>query len=75
MLRTRPLRPEDQKQLWEWLHIALWDPPPASLRPIEVFRDPRVRIYAEAWGQAGDVGEQLSLTVHPQNPANRLYGR
>jgi hypothetical protein len=29
----------------------------------------------KAWGQAGDVGEQVSLTVHPQNPAIRLYER
>ena len=27
MLRFRPLVPEDQEQLWNWLHIALWDPP------------------------------------------------
>jgi len=52
----RPLRPDDQEQLWNWLHIALWDPPPAALRPREVLQDPDVRIYVEGWGQPGDVG-------------------
>jgi ribosomal protein S18 acetylase RimI-like enzyme len=56
MLRFRPLVPEDQEQLWNWLHIALWDPPPAPLRPREILQSPPVRIYAEAWGQPGDVG-------------------
>jgi ribosomal protein S18 acetylase RimI-like enzyme len=52
----RPLQRDDQRQLWEWLHIALWDPPPASLRPREVLDHPGVRIYAEEWGKPGDVG-------------------
>ena len=52
----RPLVAADQPQLWNWLHIALWDPPPAGLRPIEVLQIPGVRIYAEAWGQPTDVG-------------------
>lgn len=52
----RPLVAADQSRLWHWLHIALWDPPPAPLRPIAVLQDPRVRIYAENWGRAGDVG-------------------
>ncbi len=56
ILRTRPLRADDQEQIWEWLHIALWDPPPAPLRPRDILQDPRVRIYAESWGRAGDVG-------------------
>jgi ribosomal protein S18 acetylase RimI-like enzyme len=56
MLRFRPLVPEDQEQLWNWLHIALWDPPPAALRPREILQSDAVRIYAEAWGQPGDVG-------------------
>ena len=135
----RPLQRDDQAQLWEWLHIALWDPPPASLRPREVLAHPAVRIYAEDWGRPGDVGvvaqvdgvdagacwmrllpegvglayvdtrtpqlgialspqfqrrgfgeplmraalsaardrgyEQVSLTVHPENPAIALYER
>lgn len=139
MLAFRPLLPRDQDQLWRWLHIALWDPPPAPPRPIEVLQDPRVRIYAEGWGRPGDVGvvaqvegvdagscwlrllprgvglgsidaktpqlgialepqfqhrgygqplmlealeaarragyEQVSLTVHPENPARRVYER
>lgn len=139
-MRTfRPLQPADQERLWHWLHVALWDPPPAGLRPIEVLRQPGVRIYAEDWGRASDVGvvlqvggvdagacwmrllppgtglasvdaatpqlgialeppfqhqghgeplmrqalaaaaaagyRQVSLTVHPQNPAQRLYER
>jgi ribosomal protein S18 acetylase RimI-like enzyme len=56
MLETRPLRAEDQDSLWRWLHIALWDPPPASLRPREVLDNPQVRIYGEGWGKPGDVG-------------------
>lgn len=139
LLRFRRLTPSDQDQLWHWLHVALWDPPPAALRPIEVLRSPGVRIYAEAWGRATDVGvvaqvngidagacwlrllpagiglasvdaatpqlgialepafqhqghgrplllealaaasragyRQVSLTVHPENPARQLYAR
>ena len=56
MLGFRPLAASDQDKLWHWLHIALWDPPPAALRPIEVLQSPGVRIYAEAWGQPSDVG-------------------
>ena len=56
MLRFRTLTADDQSQLWKWLHIALWDPPPSGLRPIEVLEDPRVRIYAEDWGRPTDVG-------------------
>ena len=55
-LRLRPLVPADQDRLWHWLHIALWDPPPAPLRPIQVLQQPGVRIYAEGWGRDGDVG-------------------
>lgn len=53
---TRPLRPSDQSRLWDWLHIALWDPPPAPLRPREVLDHAAVSIYAESWGREGDVG-------------------
>lgn len=52
----RPLAASDQAKLWRWLQIALWDPPPAALRPVEVLQMPGVRIYAEGWGRAGDVG-------------------
>lgn len=139
MLSFRPLLAADQAKLWHWLHVALWDPPPAPLRPIEILQHPGVRIYAEDWGRPGDVGvvavvdgvdagacwmrcvpdgqglawvdahtpqlgialepefqhrghgaplmraaldaarsagfEQVSLTVHPQNPARRMYER
>lgn len=57
MLSFRPLLPADQERLWHWLHIALWDPPPAGLRPLEVLQHPGVRIYAEGWGRAGDLGQ------------------
>jgi 8-oxo-dGTP pyrophosphatase MutT (NUDIX family)/ribosomal protein S18 acetylase RimI-like enzyme len=139
MHHHRPLQSSDQALIWDLLHIALWDPPPADLRPKEVLNDGRVRIYAEDWGKDGDVGmmallgtqaigacwmrllpaqqglawideatpqlaiallpdfqqqgygasllrsaldaarasgyRQLSLTVHPQNPAKSLYER
>ena len=52
----RPLLASDQQALWRWLHIALWDPPPATLRPIEVLQAAGVRIYAEDWGRPTDVG-------------------
>ena len=54
--RIRSLQPGDQSLLWDLLHIALWDPPPAPLRPRAVLDSPAVRIYAEAWGRAGDIG-------------------
>lgn len=139
VLDFRPLRPSDQDKLWHWLHVALWDPPPAGLRPVEVLQNPAVRIYAEDWGRPSDVGvvarvdgvdagacwlrllpagvglasidnatpqlgialepqfqhkghgrplmlralaaawvagyKRVSLTVHPQNPAQRMYER
>jgi ribosomal protein S18 acetylase RimI-like enzyme len=55
-LRFRPLVQSDQDILWHWLHVALWDPPPAGLRPIDVLQSPHVRIYAEEWGRPSDVG-------------------
>ncbi len=55
-LSFRSLGPADQDMLWHWLHVALWDPPPAALRPIEMLQHPGVRIYAEAWGKPTDVG-------------------
>lgn len=55
-LQFRPLTAEDQQRLWHWLHVALWDPPPAGLRPIEVLQNPAVRIYAEDFGKPSDVG-------------------
>lgn len=55
-LRFRPLVAADQERLWHWLHVALWDPPPAPPRPIEVLQAPGARIYAEGWGKPTDVG-------------------
>jgi len=51
-----PLLPEHQNLLWNFLHIALWDPPPADLRPPETLQLPTVRIYAEDWGRDSDIG-------------------
>ena len=56
MLCIRPLGPQDQDNLWTWLHHALWEPPPAPPRAREVLMRPEVRIYAEDWGRPGDVG-------------------
>lgn len=56
LLRFRALAAEDQDKLWHWLHVALWDPPPAGLRPIEALQVPGARIYAENWGKPSDVG-------------------
>lgn len=56
MLQFRPLLASDQATLWHWLHVALWDPPPAKLRPVSVLDSAEVRIYAESWGKSTDVG-------------------
>jgi len=56
VLHIRPLDVQDQAMLWEWLHVSLWNPPPAPLRPREVLLDSNVRIYAENWGRPGDLG-------------------
>lgn len=56
MLRLRTLTAADQDSLWHWLHLALWEPPPAPLRPIEILQSPVVRICAESWGRASDIG-------------------
>ena len=56
MLKFRALTPADQDRLWHWLHVALWDPPPAPLRPLEVLHSPGARIYAEDWGRPTDTG-------------------
>jgi ribosomal protein S18 acetylase RimI-like enzyme len=55
-LLLRPIAGGDQAALWDLLHVALWDPPPAGLRPREILQHPGVRIYAEDWGRPGDVG-------------------
>ena len=56
MLQLRPLVASDQHSLWHWLHIALWDPPPAPLRPVEILQHPGVRIFVEGWGLPTDLG-------------------
>jgi ribosomal protein S18 acetylase RimI-like enzyme len=66
MFSTRDLTIDDQTLLWEFLHVALWDPPPAPLRPRAVLDDPQVRIYAEDWGRAGDVGVVGELAGEPE---------
>ena len=72
MLTFRPLFPQDQPTLWDWLHIALWDPPPAPLRPREVLEHPGVRIYAEDWGRPGDLG---LVAVHEGADAGACWMR
>ncbi|MEM7517566.1 MAG: GNAT family N-acetyltransferase [Planctomycetota bacterium] len=139
-VQLRPLVASDQDFLWDMLHVALWDPPPAGLRPREVLEEPRIAVHAEDFGSKRDdlgfvaqrgavpigavwsrlhveegvggawfdertpqlgiallpgergrgVGSQLfevylkaadrrfdavSLAVHPENPARRLYER
>lgn len=60
--RLRALQPSDQEALWDIFHVALWDPPPAPLRPREVLQHPDVRIYAEDWGaREGDVGVAIEV--------------
>jgi GNAT superfamily N-acetyltransferase len=56
MVHIRAPETTEQDRLWQWLHIALWDPPPAPPRPVEVLENPQVRIDADAWGSEGDVG-------------------
>jgi [ribosomal protein S18]-alanine N-acetyltransferase len=59
-LRIRPLTAADQAALWDIFHVALWDPPPAPLRPREILQHPEVRIYAEEFGlREGDLGVAL----------------
>jgi GNAT superfamily N-acetyltransferase len=60
-LQFRSLEATDQDQLWHWLHLSLWDPPPAPLRPPEVLHHPGVRIYAEQWGRPGDLGRVVVI--------------
>jgi ribosomal protein S18 acetylase RimI-like enzyme len=74
MLRFRPLVPGDQAFLWDVLHVALWDPPPAPLRPREVLEHPGVRIYAEGWGREGDVGV-VALAGPEATPAGAAWMR
>ena len=79
MLSFRKLVPADQDKLWHWLHVALWDPPPAPLRPIEILQHPGVRIYAEDWGRAGDVGvvamvDGVEAGALPRRGAHRRDG-
>jgi ribosomal protein S18 acetylase RimI-like enzyme len=56
LLTFRTLTAADQDNLWHWLHVALWDPPPAPPRPLEVLQSPGAHIYAEGWGRATDIG-------------------
>ncbi|WP_394777855.1 GNAT family N-acetyltransferase [Undibacterium sp.] len=51
-----PVEPQHQQTLWNLLHVSLWDPPPAGLRPREVLDLPGVAIYAQDWGKPTDVG-------------------
>ena len=55
-MHIRLITHADQAVLWDLLHVALWDPPPAGPRPREVLDNPAVRIYADGWGREDDVG-------------------
>jgi ribosomal protein S18 acetylase RimI-like enzyme len=68
-ITIRPLAPRDQGLLWDLLHIALWDPPPAPLRPRELLQHPDVRIYAESWGGKDDVGVVAEVDGKPAGAA------
>ena len=48
-----PVGAPDQAVLWEWLHVSLWDPPPAPPRPREVLDDPRSAHLRRGLGPAG----------------------
>jgi hypothetical protein len=77
-LHFRPLVPTDQDRLWHWLHVALWDPPPAPPRRCRPRRrrglgEPLMRAALQAARERGV--RQVALTVHPQNPAVGLYER
>ena len=74
MIRFRPLVPQDQDFLWDVLHVALWDPPPAGLRPREVLEHPGVQIYAQGWGREGDVGV-VALVGAAAAPAGAAWMR
>lgn len=50
-LAIRPITPADQATLWDILHEALWDPPPAPKRPREVLTRPGIAAYVENWGE------------------------
>ena len=70
----RPLLPSDQAFLWDALHVALWDPPPAPLRPREILDRPDVRRYAANWGGSGDVGV-LGELAEDQTPVGAAWMR
>jgi len=73
-LRFSPLLPQHQDLLWNFLHIALWDPPPAGLRPLETLQLPPVRIYAENWGRDSDLGV-IAHTEGEENPIGACWMR
>jgi len=56
LLRFRPLVAADQDRLWHGLHVVLWDPPPAPLRPVEILQPLTVRIPVEGWSHETDCG-------------------
>lgn len=75
VLRFRALGPGDQQLLWDLLHVALWDPPPAPLRPRAILAHPDVRIYAEEWGRRpGDVGV-VAMVGRGATPAGGAWMR
>ena len=73
-LRFSPLLSQHQDLLWNFLHIALWDPPPAGLRPLETLQLPPIRIYAENWGRASDLGV-IAHIEREENPIGACWMR
>lgn len=60
--------------LWDLLHVALWDPPPAPLQSRAVFDQPGVRIYAEQRGRPGSLGV-VGETVEHATPMGGCWMR
>lgn len=44
--QLRPIQPEDQAQRWDWLHVALWGPPPAIALTVHP-QNPAIALYAD----------------------------
>lgn len=53
-IQLRPFEASDQEFLWDMLHVALWDPPPAGLRPRGVLEEPRIAVHAQDFGSKHD---------------------
>lgn len=52
----RPLRPEDEPFLWEFLYLAIHVPPDQPRPSRDVIRHPEVARYVKGWGRDQDLG-------------------